>query len=996
MEKISVNERVRTLANLNINEVVKQDRKGKVEANVRSIIIEELLACLGWDKLKGDLDFEHSVQNKFADVALMIRKPSGERIPKVIIECKDLDVNLDKFIDQAFEYALTKQVKWIILTNGREIRLYSTFIENVPDRRDHLLVAPPIFLNELENRFDELKKWISKKSIINKQLDRYSIKRELEIRKKVNYNNLNEIFIKLTPILKVFFQKKILQLVKQNPRIKNKIISWLYFKGINFKDKDLWSEIYAKEAAFVLLNRILFLRIGEDRQFFAKRLTKEGLKAWGLTHQNWTYNELLNDSFKEIEKIDYDSIYKENIFDIIEIKEKLLKEIIEKFSEINFADIDSDIFGKTYQEHIKENERKTLGQYYTPEYIIRFIINSIDYFLKLNEILPTTEFKVLDPACGSGGFLIEIYNLLKNKMVQSKWDEKILHEAILTKFIYGIDIEPFAAQFASINLLIKNVNCPVNYIFIIRHNTLLSGGSNQTRVVPIKVKKVIAKDSNGNGSIIAKEFPFKNYNIVVGNPPYFLISKQEGSKSSGKKFHTTYLPKSIIKDYKNNYKSWPHNNKNPNIFYLFIERGIELLKDGGYLGYIIPDILLAGESTSNLRKFILDTCKVVKIFIIEGRVFERGGVSNIIIILQKCKDLKLREKNKIEIIKTSIYELKANDSNGNYNKFIYKPYSIKQKMFYSNPFRVFSVRMTKETGSIFLSIYKKLKQGELIKLGKILHIHRGIENLSKKDALDRITSTKKTIRKLIAGDNIEKYRINWEAPSFNHRFVDYDIKKYDKINFKNESWFTQPKILLKRVSNKLVAALESKKEKKHDYYYTLDSVQMIWLKNNYKENYDLRVILAILNSKFMNFYYTTLFSYKKLFSRVQKVFLQELPIPKEIDPNIQTEICNLVEELEKDNNNYKINRKLNQIISLLYFTEREFNSYAQHLKPKYSLLDIPGLGIKYLYKLNLIGIVTIEDLIDSAIDEVAEEIEGIGSTSIKKWIEEGKKLLEQK
>ncbi|TKJ27484.1 MAG: hypothetical protein CEE42_02170 [Promethearchaeota archaeon Loki_b31] len=300
--------------------------------------------------------------------------------------------------------------------------------------------------------------------------------------------------------------------------------------------------------------------------------------------------------------------------------------------------------------------------------------------------------------------------------------------------------------------------------------------------------------------------------------------------------------------------------------------------------------------------------------------------------------------------------------------------------------------MNNITSLVFASIFIKLNQKTLVKLSSIVNIQRGIENLKKKDALDAITSTKSTIRKLIAVDNIERFRIKWKAASFYQKYIDYSKSTYpkgSKVNLKQDSWFKQEKIVLKRISNKLVAALDTKKEKKEDYFYTLDSVQMIWMID--KKSYNIRLILAILNSEFMNLYYTTLFSYKKLFSKIQKIFLEELPIPVNIDPNLEKQIVDKVKKLEK-----KFIKKdydeLNDLVKSLYFSKDELKQFEKSLKLTYNLKDLPGLGYNHEYELNKYGIKSIDDLIKCDVNDIIDNVPGVGAKTIEKWIKYGKEL----
>ncbi len=595
--------------------------------------------------------------------------------------------------------------------------------------------------------------------------------------------------------------------------------------------------------------------------------------------------------------------------------------MFEKLAHIGFKHLNTEMLERLYLEQFNERDRKNLGQIYTPYYIIRFILHHIDLLTELKNIQNDFQFKILDPACGLGRFLLETYEFLKKKLRDHHWNEEKSHRILLTRVLYGIDLEPLAAELTALALVLKNHEQPVNYLPIAPFNILESEPEAKKNLQLINIQKLIAGDSSDSTEIAEKEFALNNFDVVIGNPPYFLMSQKADSPLKGKQFHKTYFPKNALDFYRTHYESWPFKNRDPNIFYLFIECGIQLLRDGGYLGYIIPDILLAGKTTENLRKYILATCRIKKIMVIKGKVFEQRGISNIILILQKCNDAAVREKSVIEVITTSTSELIKKDGQGIYDNFDEAPHSISQRIFYATPQNNFAIRMREENSPLFENILNKIKTGNLIKLSEIIEVQRGIENLKKRDTLNSTDSPQKTYRKLIATGNIEKYRINWDNPKFPNKMIDYDPQNraYSHIDFKKPDWFIQPKIVLKRVSNKLIAALDTAHKTDSEYFFTMDSVQMIWLKEKFKDKCDLRVILAILNSEFMNFYYQTLFSYKQLFSRVQKAFLLELPIPSAIPSKISNEICELVNRMMEVYEE-KIEVRINQLITDLYFT----------------------------------------------------------------------------
>ncbi len=674
-----------------------------------------------------------------------------------------------------------------------------------------------------------------------------------------------------------------------------------------------------------------------------------------------------------------------------------MDKVFELLENVDNKQISNEKLESIYLEQLNEDDRRKLGQVFTPKYIIRFMIHQIKLLKNLKTIEPSFNLKILDPACGLGRFLLETYDFLKKKMSESHWKESDIHKILLSRNLFGVDIEPLAVQFTAFALYLKKAKAPVDDLFVMHSNILESDDSTEKTLKPINIWEFITQTPKEAQKVTARKLLSNYFDVVIGNPPYFLISQEERSGSRGKQFHTTFHPINLIKEYQLHYKSWPKDNQDPNIFYLFIERGIQLLRNQGYLAFIVPDILISGNTTENLRKAILETCCIKKLILIDGQVFEEKGISNIIIVLQRCNEKKIRAENKVEVISTSTLELIENDKQRIYEKFDERPRFIPQAIFQETPQRNFAIRMTEENIVVFQNVFKKFQAGKLIKLGAVFEIQRGVENLKKSAAVDSNLDGKQTLRKLIAGSNIEKFRINWAAPLFPHKFIDYAPQNtdYKHIHFKTKEWFEQSKIVLKRVSNKLVAALDVESQKESDYFFTMDSVQMLWLKLGAKKAYDLRVILAILNSEFLNFYYQTLFSYKKLFSRVQKAFLLELPIPPEIPQDIQKDICDLVDQLLK--NVEKVDPKsedsLNKLIYNLYFTPEELSRFRGLFKAPLTLKDLPGIGMAKYWDLKKQGITTLRELVECDSNQVAKAIKGIGKKGIESWKEIARNLI---
>ncbi|MHA1831654.1 MAG: TaqI-like C-terminal specificity domain-containing protein, partial [Candidatus Helarchaeota archaeon] len=226
---------------------------------------------------------------------------------------------------------------------------------------------------------------------------------------------------------------------------------------------------------------------------------------------------------------------------------------------------------------------------------------------------------------------------------------------------------------------------------------------------------------------------------------------------------------------------------------------------------------------------------------------------------------------------------------------------IRQNNFMEFPNYNFAINIRPNDWDEIKVILNKLKKNELIKLKKISKISRGIEigksnsKIISKEDIKRNPNLNKNpnLVKVVSIDNILSYKIDYKNKRFPEKYIVFEP---DNLRiYKNKSNYRTPKILIKRISKKIIAALDFKEN-----YYCLDSVQILQLTSN--TNYNIYFLLAVLNSEIFNKYYQLIYgNYKKLFTRVNKSYLIDLPIPK-VNIEEQNEIASIVKELLKFEN----------------------------------------------------------------------------------------------
>ncbi|MFP3320822.1 MAG: N-6 DNA methylase, partial [Acidilobus sp.] len=266
-----------------------------------------------------------------------------------------------------------------------------------------------------------------------------------------------------------------------------------------------------------------------------------------------------------------------------------------------------------------------LGQFYTPkpiaELITRWCVRSPDD-------------RVLDPGCGSGTFLVEAYKRLAELKLKKSWSEikyvpGDVHRQILRQ-LYGVDINEFPAHLTAMNLAMKNVRAPSPemYVLVRDYFTIIPG---QQVLTPYEVRTA--------EGVKPVEVVFKDFDAVVGNPPYTRWS--EISEKTREIIQKLYDNK--LRNYK--LRKFVTGGAIPGIFVPWIFHSVNFLREGGRLGMIISDSWLGADYGIGFLKYLVDNFKIIAIIDLAERVFERALIGSSIILLEKSSNKNERDAN---------------------------------------------------------------------------------------------------------------------------------------------------------------------------------------------------------------------------------------------------------------------------------------------------------------------------------------------------------------
>ena len=817
------------------------------ETQVRREFIDPLFESLGWDvaNVQGYAEaYKDVVHEDAIKVGQATKAPDYSfrigGVRKFFVEAKKPAIHIKEDIHPAYQlrrYAWSAKLPLSIVTDFEELAVYDCRIK--PEKTDPAAKARLLYLTyaEYAPRWDELASVFSREAILKGAFDKYAAAHK-------DKRGTAEVDV-------VFLQEieRWRGLLARNLALRNPALTR---RELNF-------------AVQRTIDRIIFLRICEDR----------GIEAYGRLLA-------LQDSpqvYARLRQLFYqaDDRYNSGIFHFkterghpeppdrltpnLQLDDQVLQAILRNLyypdSPYEFAVIPAEILGQVYEQFLgkvirltaghqakveeKPEVKKAGGVYYTPAYIVEYIVKHTvgelltDKALSWFETLTGLELTILDPACGSGSFLIGAYQYLLDwhrdqylrepqkwskgrqprlyRVSEHDWKLTIAErKRILLSHIYGVDIDAQAVETTKLSLLLK----------------VLEGENEQTissqmalfqeRVLPdlannIKCGNSLIGSDFYEGKQLTlldeeemyrvnvfdwdKEFPEimqkGGFDAVIGNPPYLKLTLNN-------------LARNVAEYYHNQYQSLG-GGSSKNLFQLFIEKMLELQPK--MFSFIVPEALLTTSSNQLMRAMMRQRMNLSTLVVFDHFVFKDATIGSTIFILARDRQIdnitveKLYATGGTELIKTlapkDCLDVWESSSKNEFQQIIDK---IKQH-------------------SIFL--------GELVTMAK------GMVVKDRKNYLH--DAPRSTDLPFLLGNLLSRYQIRYEY------FGDYreftiiggtkDLAKHLRI----------PRILIRRTGNILCAAYSSQPELIESTVYIVTSGQV-----------NLKYLLAILNSRVLTFY----------------------------------------------------------------------------------------------------------------------------------------------
>ncbi|GAA5818729.1 MAG: restriction endonuclease subunit M [Methanobrevibacter sp. CfCl-M3] len=649
------------------------------ETTVRQEFIDPFFEELGWDvgnKRRNvapqyrDVILEDSIKvenkTKAPDYSFTL---SGRRI--FFLEAKKPSVDIVNDNDPVFQlkrYAWSAKLSLSVLTNFEYLIIYE--IKAKPDRNNSTKVGRVGIYNfkDYVDKWDEIYCLLSKDAVLSGSFDRFA-----ENTSKKGTVNVDEEFLKEIEEWRMLLARNI---ALRNPEIS--------VNDLNYGVQQT-------------IDRIVFLRMAEDRgiepyEQLLKLLDEKNIyRSFGkLCHDaDAKYNSGLF-HFKHEKRI----IQSPDEFTLdLNIDDGIFKKIFKNLyypkSPYEFSVLSPEILGSIYEQFLGKVIRLTYGHrakieekpevkeaggvFYTPQYIVDYIVeNTIGKILKDKKTDQVSNLRIVDPACGSGSFLLGAYEYLlkwhiekysseekppKETIYESK--EGKLHltikkkKEILLNNIYGVDKDSQAVEVTKLSLLLKVLEDANKDVLeaqqkLYKERVLPFLGDNIKCGNSLIGTDILEQEELSQEEIIKinpfdweDEFPtiFKNggFDAVIGNPPYISIQKMN-----------KYVPFDS-KYYKNNY--FTAKKDNYDIYVVFVEKALQLLNNSGKSGYILPHKFFNTKYGEYLRNIISNGRNLEKIvYFGDQQVFKKASTYTCLLFLNKkgVNDFKFMSVNNIK------------------------------------------------------------------------------------------------------------------------------------------------------------------------------------------------------------------------------------------------------------------------------------------------------------------------------------------------------------
>ena len=660
---------------------------GYKETPVRREFIDPFFKLLGWD-IDNESGFAEPykdvVHEDDVDVEGRVKSPDyafrvgGQR--KFFVEAKRPSVRIDGDKTTAYQlrrYAWSAKLPISVSTNFRELAIYDGRIKpQIGDRPDKGRILYATF-DQLEERWGEIADLLSKTAILKGSHERFTASNRTRGSKQVDDAFLEEI--------DAWRASLAADVAKRNRK--------LTIREVN-------------HVVQVTIDRIVFLRICEDRGIEPHgtlKILSTGRSCYRrladlFRAADERYNSGLFHFRREKDQIEPPDGLTLDVTISDAVLQPILRNLYYPHSPYEFSVLGADILGQVYERFLgrtiafapdhsilveeKPEVRKAGGVYYTPTNVVDFIVRqTVGPLLADKTPRQVSQLRILDPACGSGSFLLRVYQYLldwhlagyvaagdkasRSRIVEAGGGWRLTaaeRKRILTDHVFGVDLDPQAVEVTKLSLLLKvlegeNAESLDAQLKLFRERALPDIGANircgnsligedfyDDQPIDLfdveeryRVNSFEWNGKNGFRDIMAAG----RFDAIVGNPPYIRVRTYKELFPA----EAAYLEER----YRFATHSW-------DVYGLFFEKALSLVGDGGAIGFIVPVQTLHQPNFERLRRTILNDATVSSVTDLSHlRVFTTAVVKTCVLVLRTTKPAARGKGGLIDVLSPSTF-----------------------------------------------------------------------------------------------------------------------------------------------------------------------------------------------------------------------------------------------------------------------------------------------------------------------------------------------------
>lgn len=463
-------------------------------------------------------------------------------------------------------------------------------------------------------------------------------------------------------VLKPAVKKALRTKLGMDAAFRRELSEWAVRQGIPADLRsDGFVEAVVRQAIYRLLGKIIFYQ--------SLRRAASQLPPMDLTGvDTGRVIARLQDCFALAHRIDYHAVFREDVVDRLPFPAAAsaeLRDLVGDLDTRDFADVPQDVVGAVFERLIPPEDRHSLGQYFTPEPLVDLIVT----FCVRN-----ADDAVLDPTCGTGTFLIRAYDRLRTRFGAHD------HSRLLSQ-LWGVDVAPFPAELATINLFRQDLGDPGNFPRILNEDffDIVPGGT--YRFPPLKAPDSLPSERGKGGGIGETEWvdePIPSFAAVAGNFPYISASRIERMFADHRQTVSRRLAHDWFYSYPDGFtfeskgdakehrmarrnglpldsfleKARPDIPTYADLYVSLFWHAAAFLRESGRMGIVTSNAWLDVGYGYALQRFLLNHFKIVAV--LESRCepwFLQAAVNTVVTIAEACSDPAERDAHPARFVK---------------------------------------------------------------------------------------------------------------------------------------------------------------------------------------------------------------------------------------------------------------------------------------------------------------------------------------------------------